>query len=233
MHTFSENFHDFLLSQGACLCGFGDLTGLVDNDLCYGVSVAVALPREILLSIENGPSRSYFDAYHTINTKLDAIVSAGADYLVENGFSAYAQTRRNVTELDGHRTALPHKTVATRAGIGWIGKSALLVTKEFGPAIRISSLLTDAPLRTAQPVNHSHCGSCTACMDHCPGKAISGKLWDVTMDRDAFFSAEDCRGAARALSKSLLNEEITLCGKCIEICPYTKRYIANEDSSLM
>ncbi len=225
MDTISKEFRNFLLAQGASLCGFGDLSQIVEGELHCGVSIAVALPKDILLSIADGPSRGYFDAYHAINAKLDGIVTAGAAYLLEKGYRARAQTRANVKERDGHRTDLPHKTVATRAGLGWIGKSALLVTKEFGPAVRISSLLTDAPLDTAQPIDRSKCGYCTACVDHCPGKAISGKLWDVTMDRDDFFSAADCRKAARALSKSLLNEEITLCGKCIEICPYTKRYI--------
>ncbi len=225
MDAFSKEFHDFLLAQGASLCGFGDLSGIAEGGLNCGVSVAVALPVEILQSIENGPSRIYFDAYHDINRKLDGIVTAGADYLAGKGYRAYAQTRANVKEYEGYRTGLPHKTVATRAGLGWIGKSALLVTREYGPAIRLSSLLTDAPLACAQPMDHSKCGSCTACMDHCPGKAISGKLWDVHMDRDEFFDAAACRRAARALSKSLLNEEISLCGKCIEICPYTKRYV--------
>ena len=47
------------------------------------------------------------------------------------------------------QTALPHKTIATRAGIGWIGKSALLVTAKYGSAIRLSSILTDTPIETA------------------------------------------------------------------------------------
>ena len=231
MDAFSKDFHDFLLAQGASLCGFGDLSHVVQGDLHCGVSVAVKLPKDILLSIEKGPSRIYFDAYHAINTRLDGIVTAGAEYLIEKGYRAHAQTRANVQEHDGYRTDLPHKTVATRAGLGWIGKSALLVTREFGPAVRISSLLTDAPLTPARPIDRSKCGGCTACMDHCPGRAITGKLWDVTMDRDAFFHAADCRRAARALSKSLLNEEISLCGKCIEICPYTRRYIETGNTS--
>ena len=233
MDAFSKEFHDFLLAQGASLCGFGDLSGVAEGDLRCGVSVAVALPKDILLSIANGPSRGYFDAYHFINAKLDAIVTAGAEYLREKGYRAHAQTRANVKEHDGYRSDLPHKTLATRAGLGWIGKSALLVTNEFGPAVRISSLLTDAPLFAAQPIDRSKCGSCTACVDHCPGKAISGKLWDVTMDREVFFNAADCRKTARALSKSLLNEEITLCGKCIEICPYTRRYLNNVSANVL
>ncbi len=225
MDVLSREFHEFLLKQGASLCGFGDLSQIVEGELRRGVSVAVRLPVPVLQSITGGPSRIYFDAYHEINEKLDGIVTAGAEYLQAKGYRAHAKTRVNVKEHPGYRTDLPHKTVATRAGLGWIGKSALLVTREFGPAVRISSLLTDAPLTLGEPVDKSKCGNCTACVDHCPGKAISGKVWDVTMDRDVFFDAVACRKAARALSLELLNEEISLCGKCIEVCPYTKGYI--------
>ncbi len=225
MNALSRELHDFLLDKGASLCGFADLRGVVEGDLHGGVSVAVKLPVSVLQSIKDGPSRIYFDAYHDINEKLDGLVTAGADFLAERGYRVYARTRANVKEHPGYRTDLPHKTVATRAGLGWIGKSALLVTKEYGPAIRLSSLLTDAPVTTGEPIGKSKCGNCTACMDHCPGKAISGKLWDVKMDRDEFFDAAACRKAARALSAELLNEEISLCGKCIEVCPYTKGYI--------
>ncbi len=225
MNALSVDLYDFLLEKGASLCGFADLTGIVQGELQHGVSVAVRLPVPVLRSIAGGPSRIYFDAYHKINDQLDSLVTAGSEYLQSRGYRAHAKTRANVKEHPGYRTDLPHKTVATRAGLGWIGKSALLVTREFGPAIRISSLLTDAPLSMGEPIDKSKCGNCTACVDHCPGKAISGKLWDVTMDREAFFDAAACRKAARALSLDLLNEEISLCGKCIEVCPYTKGYI--------
>ena len=225
MDSLSTELKSFLLDKGAVLCGFADLNGILDGELNYGVSVAVAIPQKVLASIADGPSRVYFDAYHSLNQTLDCLVSAGADFLTARGYRALAKTRANVTEHDGHRTDLPHKTVATRAGLGWIGKSALLVTPQYGPAVRISSLLTDAALDTGEPTDTSKCGSCIACVKHCPGKAISGKLWNVSMDRDAFFDASACRKAARALSAARLNEEITLCGKCIEVCPYTRRYL--------
>ena len=44
------------------------------------------------------------------------------------------------------RTVMPHKTVAVHAGLGWIGKSALFVTEKYGSAVRLTSVLTDAPL---------------------------------------------------------------------------------------
>jgi epoxyqueuosine reductase QueG len=83
------------------------------------------------------------------------------------------------------------------AGLGWIGKSALLVTKEFGSAVRISSILTDAPLISNSPYDSSLCGGCTACENACPAKAIKGNLWDTSTLRDEIVDPIACRKVAR------------------------------------
>lgn len=114
------------------------------------------------------------------------------------------------------------------------GKSALLVTEEFGPAVRLSSVLTDAVFdETAQPVDASRCGGCIKCAQACPGKAIHGALWDVSVQREALVDVEACRKAARALAWERIGKEITLCGKCMEACPYTQRYIKREKERLV
>jgi epoxyqueuosine reductase QueG len=61
-------------------------------------------------------------------------------------------------------TGLPHKTTATLAGLGWIGKCALLVTERYGSAIRLTAVLTEAELPCGEPVSRSRCG---ACADKC------------------------------------------------------------------
>jgi epoxyqueuosine reductase QueG len=222
MDRLSESLKQYLYDQGAALCGFADLHGLADGDLPFGVSVALRVPKPVLESISDGPTPAYFDAYHSLNDQLDGLVTAGADFLKERRYNAFPQTRANVFEIDDYNTRLPHKTVATRAGLGWIGKSALFVSFHYGPAIRLSSLLTDAPLTAGTPVTRSRCGNCTKCMDACPGRAISGKNWYAGLNREEFFDAQACRKAARELSAQRLNKEITLCGKCFEVCPYTK-----------
>ena len=223
MDQLSMELKQFLQDQGAVLCGFADLHGLVDGDLPFGVSVAVRVPRPVIESISDGPTPAYLDAYHDLNDQLDDLVTAGADFLKERGYNATPQSRANVVEVDNYNTRLPHKTVATRAGLGWIGKSALFVSFDYGPAIRLSSLLTDAPLEVGMPVTHSRCGSCMECTNACPGRAISGKNWHVGLNREEFYDAIACRKAARELSAQRLNKQITLCGKCFEVCPYTKR----------
>jgi epoxyqueuosine reductase len=216
-----------LYLSGADLVDFADLNSVIKGgDMPFGVSVAVALSPNIIKSIHDGPNIEYYNEYHRINEILDNIVTAGAAFLVSKGYKACAQTHDSVKEIGNYRTALPHKTVATRAGIGWIGKSALLVTKQYGSAVRFSSIITDAELQCAKPIDNSSCGNCTACTNACPGKAISGELWNVNIDRDSFYKPLACRKTARELTAKNINKEITLCGKCIEVCPFTQKYLS-------
>lgn len=216
-----------LIDCGASMVGFADLAPFVNDDMVYGVSVVVALEPQIIQGIQDGPTMDYFNDYYNLNSLLDEIATEGAEYLKSRGYKAFAQTTDAVVESEDYRTAIPHKTVAVRAGLGWIGKCALLVTEKFGSAVRLSSLVTNAPLTCGVPVTVSRCGSCTACRDACPGKAVSGKLWTAGTDRDEFFNPYSCRKAARELAALYIQKEITLCGKCIQVCPYTQRYLRN------
>lgn len=227
MEKLSEELKQLLLGQGAALVGFGDISELVndkDHDMKFGVSVVVSMTPSIVKSIENGPTEEYYLEYKRLNTLLDNLVINGATFLQEKGFKALAQTTTSVKEFGNYRTVLPHKSFATRAGIGWIGKCAVLVTEEFGSAIRISSILTNAPLKVADPINYAKCNSCNVCVNACPAGAASGDEWNVTKDRDEFFNPVLCRAQAR-LRAAKIGIEATICGKCIQVCPYTQRYI--------
>jgi epoxyqueuosine reductase QueG len=229
MNTVTNLLKELLISKGADLVGCGDLTALppdVRQNLPVGVCVAVKYPRDVIIGIYNMPTREYYEQYNIINDKLDDLVTAGALFLKEQGYAAIAQTIDFASQNEtNYNSLLPHKTVATRAGLGWIGKSALLVTPEFGSALRISSLLTDAPLVTNSPQDSSFCGDCTACEMACPAKAIRGHLWDTSTPRDELFDAVACRKEARRRAMQSFGVEITQCGKCIEICPYTQKYL--------
>lgn len=232
MSDLTQYIKDELLSHGADLVRIGALSELPSHircDLPIGICVAVKYPKEVIRGISDLPTREYYDQYNRLNEKLDMLVTLGADALKAFGYQAVPQTRAYVEQFEtDYDSLLPHKTVATRSGLGWIGKSALLVTEAFGSMIRISSILTDAPLEAAKPINKSKCGDCIVCTESCPAGAISGKLWEVSISRDEFFNAVACRKTARERAKRGFDIEITQCGKCIEVCPYTRRYLNGE-----
>jgi epoxyqueuosine reductase QueG len=227
MNDLNDAIKTELMRIGADIVGFGNISELpadVREGLPVGISIAVKYPPEVIRGISELPTKEYCDWYHALNDKLDALVTAGAEFLQARRFKAIAQTRARVGfgEVE-YNTKLPHKTVATRAGLGWIGKSALFVSAEHGSMIRLSTILTDAPLDTTAPINESKCGKCIVCRDACPAGAISGKLWNVNLYRDEFFDPVKCRKTARERSKQSFDGDITLCGKCIAVCPYTRR----------
>lgn len=214
---------------GADKVGIGDITMLpteVRNNMTYGIAVVVAIDPAVIKGIEYGPTMEYCNEYDNLNRKLDEIVTLGAQYIQSKGYEAVAQTVTEVSKTQTeYSSILPHKTIATRAGIGWIGKNAMLVTKEFGSAVRISAILTNAILQADQPMNESRCKNCTRCMEACPGEAITGLNWNIASHRDLFFDPVKCRRAARKITKERLNIEKTLCGKCIFVCPFTQTYL--------
>ncbi len=119
------------------------------------------------------------------------------------------------------------KTVATQAGLGWIGKNCLLVTQEYGSAVRLSSLLTNAPLPAGAPINESRCGGCMVCVRNCPAGALTGELWNTTISREELFHKEDCKKMQIQRMKQATGIETDLCGLCFAVCPFTQSFLKN------
>ena len=140
-------------------------------DYPVGIAVAVPLPKHIIKDLQLAPTREYYELYTTLNDKLNAIVTAGEEYLISRGYHAYALTTDRIMVDSDNHSSLPHKTVATRAALA-DRQNCLLVTPQYGSAVRISSLLTDAPLTCDAPITRSQCGACHACVRYCPAHAL-------------------------------------------------------------
>lgn len=228
MQALSEQLRKELLAAGASLVGFADISELPSEQTMgypFGISIAAALDPAVINEIGNGPTKRYYDEYCRLNKLLDVLDIKASEIIKEAGFNAFPKTSENVSIDYRHRsTILPHKTVATRAGLGWIGKCALLVTEEFGSAIRISSVLTDAPLEVYSPTNESRCGTCNHCVRNCPANALNGDLWFAGKERESFFNAFACRKKALERTWKVSPGE-THCGLCILVCPRTKKYV--------
>lgn len=217
-----------LTRGGADLVGFADVSLLPDDvtgRLPRAISMGVALDPAVVREITNGPTPRYFAEYKRLNALLAQLCDQAAAILKAAGHRA-DPVQATTEHFDPVTLSMrvQHKTIATRAGLGWIGKSALLITKPYGPAVRLGSVLTDADLQVGAPVDTSSCGSCQHCVERCPAQAIVGDNWKVGAPREAIYLAAACRATARRLSTEA-GFEATICGICINACPWTQRYL--------
>ncbi|MBL4933124.1 epoxyqueuosine reductase [Clostridium paridis] len=181
-----------------------------NNAILIGI---VLSPRYIYkLSKENTLDYSEFSEKEH---RADILADWTEEFIVSKGYKASSQSERNLLQHDLFEseiktTPLPHKKVAVLAGVGWIGKNNLLVTNEYGSALCMCSVLTDAPL----PIEKSEmvmpkCGDCTICKDICPAKVIHGTTWEVGIDRDLIVDVYNC----------------VTCLKCLSHCAWTQKYM--------
>jgi len=223
-----------ILGLGGSKCGISDLRDIPERSfpgLPFAVTVILGLSPEVIAGIGKGPTREYHDEYERANKKLAGIGKGACSFLEEQGFSA--ELLGPTTESFDRETLsvpLPHKTAAIRAGIGWIGKSDLLVTREFGSAFRMCTILTDAPLSPGEPVRVSSCGSCTSCVDACPAGAITGTDWRQGTSREELVNIFACYRKTRKFAGDN-GWSHSICGICIEACPWTKKYITPRSES--
>jgi len=212
------------------LLGFSSLYGLVDggrSDLIYGISVGLRLQDDIVDELAEGPTERYLAHYHSTNRGLDRITGVVAGLLRSRGAKAEVIpatiNREPADPEDPYFTDLSasfsHKMAATRAGLGWIGKTALFVSDRFGPRVRLVTVLTDHPLEVGVPCEMSLCGECLLCVEACPAQAADGMEWFPGLERDRFFDAARCRTTCIQMTESRTGQRGTVCGICMAVCP--------------
>jgi epoxyqueuosine reductase len=228
MKTLNNELTSFLKAKGASLIGFADLHEIdssARDSFPAGISIAVALNPQVMSGIKTGPTQDYGAEYERVNTLLDNIAQATGIFIREKGFNSQVRFATFEEDKAALSAWLPHKTVATRAGLGWVGKSNLLITEKYGSAVRLVTVLTDAPLSAGKPVNSSRCGDCAACVDICPAHAHTGRNWEPGLPRESIVDVFKCRTKARAMTAESLGVSKSICGLCIVACPWTQKYL--------
>ena len=122
--------------------------------------------------------------------------------------------------------AIPLKTAAVKCGLGYQGKSTLLITPSHGPRVRLISVLTTAELDIDEPFKEDLCGDCEKCVTACPSKAL--EPYKLKIERCMTYSAEsphsldvadDVRRLERRLVQRPTPNSYIECTTCIEVCP--------------
>ena len=122
------------------------------------------------------------------------------------------------------------KALARDAGLGWIGKHSNLINPGAGSWFFLGEIYTDLPLPPDEPFIGNHCGSCQACMDICPTRAITGPF-QVDARRCISYLTIELRGSIPNEFRKMIGNRIFGCDDCQLICPWNKfaRYTDEKD----
>jgi epoxyqueuosine reductase QueG len=185
------------------------------------IAIGIHLDDDVLDEIRTGPTPAYNQAYIDANAKLDAAATRIERWIHEQGFKAVGIPASKIVDTGRRFGAISHKAVAHAAGLGWQGKSLLLVTPEHGPRVRLATVLTDMPL-TSGKIKPNNCGKCHACVDACPARAIKDiapvsihAVPGDAVDLDKCDAKLKEFGKIQGITKSV-------CGVCVAVCPWGK-----------
>ncbi len=147
-----------------------------------------------------------------------------ADYLRELVPTA---TTRGVVDT----APLLEREFAQLAGLGWIGKNTLLLSKHVGSYFFLAALLTDHELAPDQPHTADHCGTCTACLDACPTDAFV-EPYQLDATRCISYLTIELQKAISVDLRPGLGDWVFGCDICQDVCPWNRKAPWSEERAL-
>ena len=178
------------------------------------VVVAQAMDRGLVETVPSALSGTATGVGYSSDT---VVLLAIAQYILNMGYTA-------VPTMNDTALAIP---LAIKAGLGEYGRHGLLITREFGPRVRLGKIFTDMPLAHDRPRRfgvRETCEVCRACSDACPPKAIA---MDAPTDR--IYNISNIRGVRKWTTDAekcfrFWSNQNTDCSICVRVCPYNRDY---------
>lgn len=180
------------------------------------ISIAVAYPHKLKqqpqkTAYKRGkftPNSWGLDYHYVLQDKLDRLAKGIEELTADFEYKGMVDTG-----------ALVDTAVAQRAGIGFIGKNGLVISKEFGSYMFLGELITNLDIEPDQPVDYG-CGDCNRCVTACPTSCLIGD-GSMNAKRCLSFQTQD-KGVMDLEFRKKIKTVIYGCDICQICCPYNK-----------
>jgi epoxyqueuosine reductase len=175
------------------------------------------LPADIqTVSVLQNSSTAYISRYalgrdyhKLIRRRLQLLANQISSHCGEIGYRAFVDS-----------APVLERAFAEKAGLGWIGKNTMLINSKTGSWFFLGELFTTLPLPVDTPATN-HCGSCTACLVHCPTNAFIGPN-QLDARRCISYLTIELRGSIPIELRPLIGNRIFGCDDCQLCCPWNK-----------
>ena len=215
--TPSDAIRRLFLQYPDMLVGFADIA-YSPYAQQYPSAIVFAVPYGKQLTLENYTEASFEAGIQSAKARLEAILAELEALLDARHIAHYAPPVAQASEAE-LRAPFSFKYAASRAGLGWYGKNDVIVTERYGPRVRLSAVLADAPLDYGQPIVESRCpDDCVKCVAACPCKALNGVRWSAALRRADLIDYHRCNRMRSAFIPRLGRK--SACGLCLAACPF-------------
>lgn len=133
---------------------------------------------------------------------------------------AFLQTCGGVQKCYVDTGPLLERDYAAEAGIGWHGKSTMLVDPQLGTWFFLGEILTTLALAPDAP-QAPRCGSCTRCVTACPTNAITAEH-QLDARRCISYLTIELKGSIPLEFRPLIGDRIYGCDACLDVCPWNR-----------
>jgi epoxyqueuosine reductase len=149
------------------------------------------------------------DYHHVLLKKLEALAA-----------DITARTPGAAAKIYVDTGPVLEKPLAERAGVGWQGKSTMLIHTKLGPWLLLGEIITTLELEPDAP-HRDHCGSCSRCITACPTGAITAP-YQLDARRCIAYLTIELKGSIPVELRPLIGDRIYGCDECLDVCPWNR-----------
>ena len=117
------------------------------------------------------------------------------------------------------------RSLAVRAGLGWIGKSSMFIHPKYGSRLFLCEILLNIPIEPDTPYTKDGCGSCLRCTNTCPNHCIDPESRTIRADHCISYLTIEHKGEFTPEQSKLVGTHLFGCDECLRVCPWNSRDI--------